>query len=259
VISSIFNSNALTILYIYEDVILLHQWRCSMESLPCERLAKYLANFKNSMKTLKILDSSASKVVSLAVDYMKDSQYYLEKGDCITGLVTISYAEGLLDALRMMRAIEWKWSRSEDVVVFAAGSFDILHPGHIEFLKWASGLGNKLVVVVSRDSNYKRFKGFNPIFSEDERVKLVEAVKYVYRAFIGSDKDIFDSIINVKPSVIALGYDQPQPDYIINELKSRGIEDIVVVRIPKKIGEYSSSTIKSKICSEWCVQQYEYV
>ncbi|MEM4040941.1 MAG: DUF357 domain-containing protein [Ignisphaera sp.] len=230
-----------------------------MENNPCERLVKYVTNFKNSMKSLKVLDSSASKVVSLAVDYMKDSQYYLERGGCITGLVTISYAEGLLDALRMMQAIEWKWSRSGDTVVFAAGSFDILHPGHIEFLKWASSLGNKLVVIVSRDSNYRRFKGFNPIFSEDERVKLVESIRYVYRAFIGSDKDIFDSVINVKPSIIALGYDQPQPEYIISELKSRGIDDVVVVRIPKKIGEYSSSMIKSKICSEWCAQQYEYV
>lgn len=229
-----------------------------MEKDPCERLAKYIANFKSSLKTLKVLDSSASKVVSLAIDYMKDSQYYLEKGDCITGLITISYAEGLLDSLRMTQAIEWKWEKTEDVVVFAAGSFDIIHPGHIEFLKWAAGLGNKLVVAVARDSNYKRFKGYSPVFNEDERLKIVESIRYVYKAVIGSDKDIFETLTIIKPSIVALGYDQLQPDYIASELKKRGLENIIVTKMLNRLGNYSSSIVKHKVCNEWCIHQYEY-
>lgn len=223
-----------------------------MEKDPCERLAKYISNFKHSIKDIKILDSSASKIVSLAIDYLKDSQYYLEKNDCITGLVTISYAEGLIDALRMMNTIEMSWKKVGETVVFVAGSFDIIHPGHIEFLKWAASLGNKLIVAVARDSNYRRFKGFNPIFNEDERLKIVESIRYVYKAIIGSDRDIFETVVSVKPSVVALGYDQPDPENILNELKSRGLEGVSVVKMSERLEGYSSSSIKAKVCREWC-------
>lgn len=223
-----------------------------MEKDPCERLSKYVSNFKNSIKNLKILDSTSSKIISLAIDYLRDSQYYLEKNDCVTGLIAISYAEGLLDALRMINAIEMNWIKTSETVVFVAGSFDIIHPGHIEFLKWASSLGNKLIVAVARDSNYRRFKGYSPVFNEDERTRVVEAIRYVYKAIIGSDRDLFESVVNVKPNVLALGYDQPDPGDILNELKMRGLEDIVIVKMPKKIEEYSSSMIKSRVCREWC-------
>lgn len=223
-----------------------------MEKDPCERLTKYISSFKNSIRTLRVLDSSASKIVSLAIDYLKDSQYYLEKNDCITGLVTISYAEGLLDALRMIQAIEMKWEKASESVVFVAGSFDIIHPGHIEFLRWASSLGNKLVVAIARDSNYRRFKGYDPVFSEDERLKIVESIRYVYRAIIGSDRDLFESVVNVKPSVIALGYDQPDPEYIRSELRMRGLENISIVKMGEKLEGYSSTLIKTRICKEWC-------
>ncbi|MEM4513408.1 MAG: DUF357 domain-containing protein [Ignisphaera sp.] len=209
-------------------------------------------NFRESIKNLKILDSSVSKVISLAMNYLDDSNYYLEKGDCTTGLITISYAEGLLDALKSINAIEISWEKKTETIVFAAGSFDIIHPGHIEFLRWAASLGDKLVVVVSRDKNYRYFKGYDPVFSENERLKIVESMKYVYRAILGSDKDLFGVVKSVKPSVIALGYDQPSQDLILNELKARGLEHVRIVRMPERVGGYSSSSIKSRICKEWC-------
>ncbi|MEM4848180.1 MAG: DUF357 domain-containing protein, partial [Ignisphaera sp.] len=149
-----------------------------MDFNPCSRLTKYILNFQESIKKLKILDSSISKIVSLAINYLDDSKYYLEKGDCITGLVTISYAEGLLDALKLMNTIELSWEKKAETIVFAAGSFDVIHPGHIEFLKWAASLGDKLVVVVSRDKNYRYFKGYDPVFNENERLKIVESMRY---------------------------------------------------------------------------------
>lgn len=227
-----------------------------MSDDPCERLSKYIANFKDSVKSLKILDSSVLKIVSLAMDYLKDSQYYLEKGDCITGLVTISYAEGLLDALRNLNTIEMRWEKASEHIVFAAGSFDIIHPGHIEFLKWASSLGNKLVVVVSRDANYRKFKGYEPVFNEYERLKLVKSIRYVYEAVLGSDRDIVESIVSIKPSIIALGYDQPDPDYILSELRARGLQSMKIVKMSERIGGYSSSSIKTRVCRDWCKNIY---
>lgn len=218
---------------------------------PCERLAKYLATFRESLRTLKVIDSSSSRVVELALSYFSDSRYYFEKGDCITGLVTISYAEGILDALRLLNIIEWNWRKSEGGTVLAAGSFDIIHPGHIEFLKWASSLGDKLYVVVSRDENYRRFKGFSPVFKEDERLHMVSSIRYVYKAFLGSVEDIMKSVEEVKPSVIALGYDQLRNLDFHREIEIRGLS-ARIIRMCSKFSTYSSSDIKNRICSEWC-------
>ncbi len=218
---------------------------------PCERLSKYIATFRESLKTLKTIDVSSSKIVDLALSYFNDSRYYFEKGDCITGLVTISYAEGILDALRALNAIEWHWQKSSEKIVLAAGSFDIIHPGHIEFLKWASSLGDKLYVIVSRDENYKRFKGFNPVFNENERLYVVSSLRYIYRAFLGSVEDIIKSVEEIKPDVIALGYDQLSDFNFRDLIKMRGL-NVEIIRMSGRIGTHSSSSIKNRICSEWC-------
>lgn len=218
---------------------------------PCERLSKYIASFKESLKSLKIVDASSSRIVDLALNYFKDSTYYLEKEDCITGLVTISYAEGLLDALRMLNTIEWSWQKPSEKIVFAAGSFDIIHPGHIEFLKWASSLGDKLYVVVSRDENYRRFKGFEPVFSESERVHIVNSIRYTYRALLGSVENFVKPLEEIKPSIIALGYDQSLDSSFSELIRARGVS-AEIVRMCCRVGEYSSSNIKDKVCSRWC-------
>lgn len=218
---------------------------------PCERLSKYLATFKESLKSLKLIDTSSSRIVDLALSYFNDSKYYFEKGDCITGLVTISYAEGILDALKSLNIIEWYWQKPIERIVLAAGSFDIIHPGHIEFLKWASSLGNKLYVIVSRDENYKRFKGFNPVFKENERLYIVSSLRYIYRALLGSTEDILKSVEEIKPDVIALGYDQLLDINFDKEIRIKGL-NAEVIRMDSRIGSYSSSNIKNRICSEWC-------
>lgn len=218
---------------------------------PCERLSKYLATFKESLKSLKLIDTSSSRIVDLALSYFNDSKYYFEKGDCITGLVTISYAEGILDALKSLNIIEWYWQKPIERIVLAAGSFDIIHPGHIEFLKWASSLGNKLYVIVSRDENYKRFKGFNPVFKENERLCIVSSLRYIYRALLGSTEDILKSVEEIKPDVIALGYDQLLDINFDKEIRIKGL-NAEVIRMDSRIGSYSSSNIKNRICSEWC-------
>jgi len=188
------------------------------------------------------------RILDLAIRYFKDAQYYLEKGDCITGLVAIAYAEGLVDAARLCEGIELTWAtpRSETRVV-VAGSFDILHPGHIEFLRWASRLGDKLFVIVSRDSNYRRFKGVEPVFREDERLEIVSAVRYVYRALLGDESDLLKPLEEIKPHIVALGPDQHFDEReLIEQLRSRGVE-ASVVRFQERVGGYSSSSIKKRV------------
>ena len=92
------------------------------------------------------------------------------------------------------------------VMVF--GTFDILHPGHISFLRQARKLGDFLIVSLARENNIRKIKGRRAVHSEKERLSLVEAIRYVNKAVLGSVDDYIKHIVSQKPDVIALGYDQ---------------------------------------------------
>ena len=99
-------------------------------------------------------------------------------------------------------------------VVLASGVFDLLHLGHVKFLeeaKKAGGENAELVVIIARDSTVEKTKGRKPIMSEDQRRALVESLKVVDKAVLGYENlDIGEVIENIKPDVIALGYDQAE-------------------------------------------------
>ncbi|HEY6239020.1 MAG TPA: adenylyltransferase/cytidyltransferase family protein [Thermoplasmata archaeon] len=93
------------------------------------------------------------------------------------------------------------------VRVMATGVFDLLHPGHLYFLEQARRLGDELVVVVARDQTARRLKR-EPYVPEHMRRQMVEALKPVDRAILGSTTDIYSTVLEVRPDIIALGYDQ---------------------------------------------------
>lgn len=117
------------------------------------------------------------------------------------------------------------------VRVVATGVFDLIHLGHVHFLEKAKDLGDELVVIVARDSTARKMK-HQPITPEGMRVELVQALKPVDRAVLGYEDDIFRIITEVRPDIIALGYDQKfDEDELRKELKRRGLK-IEVVRLP---------------------------
>lgn len=132
------------------------------------------------------------------------------------------------------------------VMVF--GVFDLLHPGHISFLKQAKKLGDFLVVSVARDVNVKRVKGHLPVFAEFERLVSLKSLKFVNKAVLGGSTNPWPHIIKERPDVIALGYDQkPYVTYhgtrnIEQELRKRGLKTKVV-----RLEEYKPEVYKSKL------------
>ena len=93
------------------------------------------------------------------------------------------------------------------VRVMATGVFDLLHPGHLYFLTEARKLGDELVVVVARDQTARRLK-HEPYVPEHLRRAMVEGLKPVDKAVLGSTTDIYQTVVELKPSIIALGHDQ---------------------------------------------------
>ena len=115
--------------------------------------------------------------------------------------------------------------------VMCAGTFDIVHPGHLFFLNESKKHGDKLIVVVARDSNSTEFKGKKPKHTEIKRLEQVRSLKLVDKALLGHQGGIFDIIPEINPNVICLGYDQNiKKEELEIELKKRGLK-IDIVRI----------------------------
>lgn len=113
--------------------------------------------------------------------------------------------------------------------VMCAGTFDIIHPGHLYYLSEAKKHGDKLIVVVARDKTSQKFKGSKPVHNEKERLEAVRMLKIVDKAVLGKQGNIFDIIREIKPDVICLGYDQSvQKHQLEDELKKRSIKAEVV-------------------------------
>ncbi len=131
--------------------------------------------------------------------------------------------------------------------VLVAGTFDLLHPGHISLLKFASKFGD-VYVIIARDENVKTLKGFYPVYDEKERKEIVSSLKYVKKAILGDKKDFLKPVKKIKPDVIILGYDQSvDKDKIKEELEKIGIKPKIIRYKPRNPKKWKSSKIIKRI------------
>ncbi|MBI1663404.1 MAG: FAD synthase [Nitrosopumilus sp.] len=131
-------------------------------------------------------------------------------------------------------------------VVLAGGVFDIIHPGHIHTLNAAKTLGDVLVVVVATDNTAIKMKKREPLHSQEQRKELVNSLSMVDLCLIGQEDDIFKTVNNVKPQIIALGYDQAHQEKFITDGCKRINLDVEVARLQSPIPDSSSSKIQKE-------------
>ena len=114
--------------------------------------------------------------------------------------------------------------------VMASGVFDLIHTGHISYLEQAKAYGDELVVVVACDSTVRRRK-HEPITPEDMRARIVGSLKPVDRAIVGRDGDMYDTVREIDPDIIVLGFDQTfDLEEMQSKLAEKGLGHIRVVR-----------------------------
>lgn len=92
--------------------------------------------------------------------------------------------------------------------VLVAGSFELLHAGHLNLFKQAKELAGFLVVIVARDESVKKMKGRSAFVGENERLEIVSELKIVDRARLGNLENQFLVLSEERPDVLLLGYDQ---------------------------------------------------
>jgi FAD synthetase len=117
----------------------------------------------------------------------------------------------------------------KNVRVLAQGTFDLLHDGHVHYLREAKSHGNHLTVIIARDNTVKRVKKHSPMFSERERARAVRQLSHVDRVILGGKGNKLDKVIEIRPDVIVLGYDQSvSAKKLSKELVERGLECKIV-------------------------------
>jgi len=130
--------------------------------------------------------------------------------------------------------------------VFVSGCFDLLHSGHIKFLKEASQYG-ELYVGIGSNETIKKLKNHESYFDENERLYMIKSIKYVKEAFICSGTgylDFEEDIKRLKPDkfIVNLDGDMLEKRQLCNSLN---IEYIVLNRTPIfRLPQRSSSSIK---------------
>ncbi len=112
------------------------------------------------------------------------------------------------------------------------GTFDMVHEGHVDFFRQALALAPKpyLIVSVARDAIVTRIKGGKPRRSEKERCALLERNTLVDEVILGQEEGYIEHIIEAKPNIIALGYDQTGEfvDRLERDLTNAGVKAKVV-------------------------------
>jgi rfaE bifunctional protein nucleotidyltransferase chain/domain len=101
------------------------------------------------------------------------------------------------------------------MIVFTNGCFDILHRGHIEYLKEAAKIGS-LVVGLNSDASIKRLKGeTRPINNQDDRKAMLLALRYVDEVIIFDEDTPLELIKRIDPDVVVKGGDY-KPDQVVS-------------------------------------------
>jgi cytidyltransferase-like protein len=119
--------------------------------------------------------------------------------------------------------------------VIVSGCYDWLHSGHVRFFEEVSGLGD-LYVVIGNDANVNFLKGpGHPLFKEDERLYMVQSIRYVTQALVSSGNGWLDAepeIYKVKPDIYAVNEDGDKPEKS-SFCAAHGIQYVVLKRTPK--------------------------
>lgn len=109
---------------------------------------------------------------------------------------------------QQLRACVEEWRRAGERIVLANGNFDLLHVGHVRYLRGAKELGGKLVVAINSDESVRALKGEGrPIMPEEERAEIVAALADVDAVVVFPDLDVRALIREIRPDIQAKGTD----------------------------------------------------
>lgn len=128
------------------------------------------------------------------------------------------------------------------------GTFDIVHAGHLHMFKEAKEYGDKLIAVVAKDKNVEKIKGIGALHNENERLYFLKNIKFIDEVILGDEIDVYKSIKEIKPDVIALGYDQKAyVDELEEAITTAGLNTRIVRLSPYQENKFKTNKIRKYI------------
>src|SRR5271156_5001664 len=136
-------------------------------------------------------------------------------GKVKVGKVTIGNNK-ILGRRELCELVE-QWRRAGERIVLANGNFDLLHVGHVRYLRGAKELGGRLVVAINSDESVRVLKGAGrPVIPAEERAEIVAALADVDAVVIFPELDARALIREIRPDIQAKG-----PDYTAESVPER--------------------------------------
>ena len=158
-------------------------------------------------------------------------------------------AESKILSRNQLRQRVEEWRRTGERIILANGNFDLLHVGHVRYLRGAKALGGKLVVAVNSDQSVRTLKGEGrPIMPEQERAEIVSAMADVDAVIVFPELDVRSIIREIRPDIHAKGTDYtadtvPERDVvadcggrvaIVGDSKDHSTSDIIRSRMSSR-------------------------
>jgi rfaE bifunctional protein nucleotidyltransferase chain/domain len=140
------------------------------------------------------------------------------------------------------------WKSSGKKIVFTNGCFDIIHPGHVDYLAKAAALGDELIIGINTDASVQKLKGMHrPIQNQNARAFILSALAFTSAIVLFDEETPAELISELSPDFLVKG-----SDYSIDQvaggasvMKNGGS----VVLLPLLRG-YSTSDIENKILQQ---------
>jgi rfaE bifunctional protein nucleotidyltransferase chain/domain len=124
--------------------------------------------------------------------------------------------EKLMSRTELRERVE-EWRRAGERIVLANGNFDLLHVGHVRYLRGAKELGGKLVVAINSDESVRALKGQGrPLMPAVERAEIIAALSDVDAVVIFPELDVRALIREIRPDIQAKG-----TDYTVDSVPER--------------------------------------
>jgi rfaE bifunctional protein nucleotidyltransferase chain/domain len=156
----------------------------------------------------------------------------------------------ILERQQLRTRVE-QWRRAGERIVLANGNFDLLHVGHVRYLRGAKELGGKLVVAINSDESVQALKGEGrPVMPAEERAEIIAALADVDAVVIFTELDVRALIRELRPDIQAKGTDYtvetvPERDAvaeyggrvaIVGDSKDHSTSQIIASRLgPRKL------------------------
>lgn len=150
----------------------------------------------------------------------------------------------ILDRTSLVKRLSDLRSRQKKIV-FTNGCFDILHAGHVRYLKEAKGLGDVLVIGINSDDSVARLKPKRPIINETQRAEVLASLECVDYVTIFAEDTPYELIKEAAPDVLVKGGDWNPTDIVGADL----VPETVSIKYHEGL---STTAIIQKIVQIYC-------